>query len=95
MEAAIDLDDIEKAIEKYLEYQFEEISSIDESNFDNSLNKYIMDDKDNKPKIHNQEQLLEVIKKLSDNIENKTYMHETHIEDEIGKCGILSIVCKS
>ena len=86
LEAAIDLDDIEKSIEKYLEYQFEEISSIEESNFDNSFHKLLMDDKDNKPKIHNHEQLLEVIKKLSDNIVNKPYLHETNIEDEIGKC---------
>ena len=65
LEAAIDLDDIEKSIKKYLEYQFADISSIVESSFDNSLEKtkkFFTDDKGKKTKIHTHEQLLEIIK---------------------------------
>ena len=89
LEAAIDLDDIEKSIEKYLEYQFEDISSIEDSDFENSitkLQKFIVDDNEIQPKIYNDEELLEIIKKLSQNIGNNSYLHETNIEDEIGKC---------
>ena len=83
------MDDIEKSIEKYLEYQFEDISSIEDSDFENSitkLQKFIVDDNEIQPKIYNDEELLEIIKKLSQNIGNNSYLHETNIEDEIGKC---------
>ena len=88
LEAAIDLDNIEKSVEKYLEYQFEDISSIVESNSENSFQKLekLLNDEKEKIEIKNHEELLDVINKLSQNIENISYMHETHIEEEIGKC---------
>ena len=90
LEAAIDLDNIEDSIEKYLEHEFGEISSLIESEIEISLNKINniikKEEKEKKNKIQNQEELLDVINKLSQNIGNISYMHESNIEEEIGKC---------
>ena len=91
MEAAIDLDNIEKSVEKYLDYQFEDISSLKESDIRYSifrLENLLKEDKEKKPKIKNHEELLELINKLSQNIGNVSLMHESSIEEEIGRCDI-------
>jgi hypothetical protein len=90
LEAAIDLDNIEESIERYLEYQFEGISSVIESEFENSINKLINKDKivEKKPKIKNYKDLFNLINKQTKEIGEISYMHESHIEEEIGKCDL-------
>ena len=89
LEAAIDLDNIEKSVVKYLEYQFNEISSVVETEIEKSLvklEKSIIECKEKRRTIENHEELLDIIQKLSKDIGNISYMHETHIEEEIGRC---------
>jgi len=88
LEAAIDLDNIEESVERYLEYQFEGISSIVESEFENSIQKIINEDKivEKKPKIKNYKDLFNFINQQTRDIGDVSYMHESHIEEEIGKC---------
>jgi len=90
LEAAIDLDNIEESVERYLEYQFEEISSIIESEYENSIEKIIKQDKtaEKKPKIKNYKDLFNIINKQTRDIGDISYMHESHIEEEIGKCDL-------
>ena len=90
LEAAIDLDNIEESVERYLKYQFEGISSIVESEFENSIQKIINEDKivEKNPKIKNYKDLFNFINKQTKNIGDVSYMHESHIEEEIGKCDL-------
>ena len=90
LEAAIDLDNIEESVERYLEYQFEGISSIVESEFENSIEKIINNDKivEKKPKIKNYKDLFSLINKQTRDIGDLSYMHESHVEEEIGKCDL-------
>ena len=90
LEAAIDLDNIEESVERYLEYQFEEISSVVESEYENSIEKIIKEDKivEKKPKIKNYKDLFNLINKQTRDIGDVSYMHESHIEEEIGKCDL-------
>ena len=95
LEAAIDLDNIEESIEKYLEYQFEDISSLIESDDENenSLNNISSEIKikkkeknEKKKKIKTFKDLFNIISKQTQLIGDISYMHESHIEEEIGKC---------
>jgi hypothetical protein len=90
LEAAIDLDNIEESVERYLEYQFEGISSIVESEYENSMEKINKKDKivEKKPKIKNYKDLFNIINKQTREIGDVSYMHESHIEEEIGKCDL-------
>ena len=90
LQAAIDLDNIEESIERYLEYQFEGISSVVESEFENSIQKLINDNKivEKSPKIKSYKDLFNVIKKQTKDLGDVSYMHESHIEEEIGKCDL-------
>ena len=90
LEAAIDLDNIEESVERYLEYQFEGISSIVETEFDNSIEKIMKEEKiiEKKPKIKNYKDLFNLINKQTRDIGDVSYMHESHIEEEIGKCDL-------
>jgi hypothetical protein len=73
-----------------LEYHFEGISSVIESEFENSINKLINKDKivEKKPKIKNYKDLFNLINKQTKEIGEISYMHESHIEEEIGKCDL-------
>ena len=77
-------------MERYLEYQFEEISSVVESEYENSIEKIIKEDKivEKKPKIKNYKDLFNLINKQTRDIGDVSYMHESHIEEEIGKCDL-------
>ena len=90
LEAAIDLDNIEESVERYLEYQFDGISSIVESEYDNSIEKIIKEDKsiEKKPKVKNYKDLFNLINKQTRDIGDVSYMHESHIEEEIGRCDL-------
>ena len=90
LEAAIDLDNIEESVEKYLEYQFEGISSIIEnSSFTKTK---LMSAQNEKPeknkKIKDYKDLFNIISRQTQQIGDVSYMHETHIEEEIGKCDL-------
>ena len=88
LEAIIDLDNIEMSIEKYLKYRFEEIEKIEDfSEQDNSFQKSII--MDNKNFVINEQKsnkLLGIINKQFENVGDISYMHESNIEEEIGKC---------
>ena len=90
LEAAIDLDNIEESIEKYLEYQFEEISSIVESRIEKSIkpDTDIKEKSKKKRRIKNSLELFNIIDKETENIADVSYMHESHVEEEIGKCDL-------
>ena len=89
LEAAIDLDNIEESVEKYLEYQFEDISSIVESSFEPSINKIINEEKfERKKKVRNTKELFNLISRQTQLIGDVSYMHESNIEGEIGKCDL-------
>ena len=90
LEAAIDLDNIEESVERYLEYQFEGISSIVESEFENSIDNINKEEKiiERKPKIKNYKDLFNIINNQTRDIGDVSYMHESHIEEEIGKCDL-------
>ena len=88
LEAIIDLDNIEISIEKYLKYRFEEIEQINDlSNKENSFQKSKLHDqsfafnKNIKPN-----KLLGIINKQFENLEDNSYIHESNIDKEIGKC---------
>ena len=88
LEAIIDLDNIEISIEKYLKYRFEEIEKIedvseDEKSFQKSR---INDDKNFAMNEQKSTNLLGIINKQFENMEEISYMHESNIEQEIGKC---------
>ena len=88
LEAIIDLDNIEISIEKYLKYRFEEIEKIedvseDEKSFQKSR---INDDKNFVMNEQKSTNLLGIINKQFENMEEISYMHESNIEQEIGKC---------
>ena len=90
LEAAIDLDNVEESVERYLEYQFEGISSVVESEFKNSIKKIINPEKivEKKPKIKSYKDLFNLINKQTKDIGDVSYMHESHMEEEIGKCDL-------
>ena len=89
LEAAIDLDNIEESVERYLEYQFEGISSIVETSFEPSINKIINEEKkEKKKKIKNSKELFNLISRQTQLIGDISYMHESNIEGEIGKCDL-------
>ena len=88
LEAAIDLDNIEESIEKYLEYQFEEISSVVESDILESIKPIPVEKVQRKRKIRNPLDLFNIIGQQTENIADVSYMHESHVEEEIGKCDL-------
>ena len=90
LEAAIDLDNVEESIEKYLEYQFEEISSIIESGIEKSIkpDTEIKEKAPKKRRVRNSLELFNIIDKQTENIADVSYMHESHVEEEIGKCDL-------
>ena len=93
LEAAIDLDNIEESVEKYLEYQFEGISSIVESDDIISLtNEKLIKEENVKPekkkKIKNYKDLYNIVSRQTELIGDLSYLHESHIEEEIGKCDL-------
>ena len=88
MEAIIDLDNIEMSIEKYLRYRFEEIE-----NFDNFFEKKNSFDKSGiwaksfgKSRKSKSINIMGIINKQFENVEDVQSLHETDIEQEIGKC---------
>ena len=89
LEAIIDLDNIEMSIEKYLKYRFEEIEQIEEiSDSENSSQKSSLKNiqlykKKGKMK---RKILIGMINKQFENIEEKTNLKDSHIDNEIGKC---------
>ena len=89
LEAIIDLDNITISIEKYLKYRFEEIEKIQEIN-DNNENSYQNSkilkslEKDEYKEIKSKK-LLTIINKQFDNIADTSYLHESNIDQEIGK----------
>ena len=89
LEAIIDLDNIEMSIEKYLKYRFEEIEQIEEiSDSENSSQKSSLKNiqlykKKGKMK---RKILIGMINKQFENIEEKTNLEDSHIDNEIGKC---------
>ena len=89
LEAIIDLDNITISIEKYLKYRFEEIEQIQEINdHENShQNSKILKsiEKDEKDQVKSKK-LLTIINKQFDNIADNSYLHESNIDQEIGKC---------
>ena len=92
LEAAIDLDNIEESVEKYLEYQFEGISSIVESDNNTSFNNTKLIEEKEKPekrkKIRDYKDLFNIVSRQTQLIGDVSYMHESHIEEEIGKCDL-------
>ena len=88
LEAIIDLDNIEMSIEKYLKYRFEEIEEIEDiSENENSIQKSnIMERSYKKHKKIKTKHFLEMINKQFENIEENANIHESNIEQEIGKC---------
>ena len=88
LEAAIDLDNIEESITKYLEYQFEDISSIVESGTEKPEIPLTVEKPQKKKKIKNTLELFNLIDKQTENIVDKSFMHESHVEEEIGKCDL-------
>ena len=88
LEAIIDLDNIEMSIEKYLKYRFEEIEQIEEiSENDNSYQQSkIIDRSFKNPKKIKPKHFLEMINKQFENVEENLNIHESNIEQEIGKC---------
>ena len=90
LEAAIDLDNIEESIEKYLEYQFIDISSIIESEEEDLIPHTKIEKKvdEKKAKIKNYNDLYNIVNRQTQLIGDVSYMHESHIEEEIGKCDL-------
>ena len=88
MEAIIDLDNIEMSIAKYLKFRFEAIEQIEDyfekkNSFDKSR---IMEQSIGKTRITNTGYLMGMINKQFENVEDVSYLHESNIEQEIGKC---------
>ena len=88
MEAIIDLDNIEMSIAKYLKFRFEAIEQIEDffekkNSFDKSR---IMEQSIGKTRITNTGYLMGMINKQFENVEEVSYLHESNIEQEIGKC---------
>ena len=87
MEAIIDLDNIEMSIEKYLSYRFEEIEQLD--NFFEKKNSFdktrIMAKSIGKSRKSKSINLMGIINKQFENVEDVSSLHETDIEQEIGK----------
>ena len=88
MEAIIDLDNIEMSIAKYLKFRFEAIEQIEDliekkNTFDKSR---IIDQSLGKTGISNTGYLMGMINKQFENVEDVSYLHESNIEQEIGKC---------
>ena len=90
LEAAIDLDNIEESVERYLDYQFDGISLTVESEYESSIEKINKEDKsiEKKPKVKNYKDLFNLINKQTRDIGDVSYMHESHIEEEIGRCDL-------
>ena len=88
LEAIIDLDNIEMSIEKYLKYRFEEIEQIEDISMDdNSFQKSrIIDQSMGKTKKIKPKNVMKIINKQFENIQEASYMHESNIEQELGKC---------
>ena len=89
LEAIIDLDNIEMSIEKYLKYRFEEIEQIEEvSDGENSTQKTSLKNvKLFKKKGKVQKKILMgMINKQFENIEEKSNLTDSRIDNEIGKC---------
>ena len=87
LEAIIDLDNIEMSIE-YLKYRFEEIEQIEDiSENDNSYQQSkIIERSFKNPKKIKPKHFLEMINKQFENVEENLNIHESNIEQEIGKC---------
>ena len=88
LEAIIDLDNLKISIEKYLKYRFEEIEKIDdiidqENSFQKSkvITQSFVKNENSKPN-----KLFTIINKQFENMEDISYLHESDIEQEIGKC---------
>ena len=90
LEAAIDLDNIEESVEKYLEYQFKDISSIIEfeKDYSNPQTRIEKKEVEKEKKIINYKALYNIISRQTQLIGDISYMHESHIEEEIGKCDL-------
>ena len=90
LEAAIDLDNIEESVERYLEYQFNDISSLIESKVEDTLSNILKEKKegDKSNIIKNYKELFNIVSKQTQLIGDLSYMHESHIEEEIGKCDL-------
>ena len=88
LEAAIDLDNIEESVEKYLEYQFEGISSIIESGIDSTIFPLKEEKVEKIHDIKDSKDLIKIINKQTQLIGDVSYMHESHMEEEIGKCDL-------
>ena len=94
LEAIIDLDDMEMSIEKYLKYRFEEIEQIEDfSDHEDSKHKGTIkdDDKtDSKPKGRKgrirTRNLIGMISKQFENIDDMSVSGDSNIDQEIGKC---------
>ena len=94
LEAIIDLDDMEMSIEKYLKYRFEEIEQIEDfSDHEDSKHKGTIkdDDKtDSKPKGRKgrirTRNLIGMISKQFENIDDISVSGDSNIDQEIGKC---------
>ena len=88
LEAIIDLDNIEMSIEKYLKYRFEEIEQIEEISMDDNSfqNSKIIDQSMGQTKKIKPKNVMKIINKQFENIQEASYMHESNIEQELGKC---------
>ena len=87
LEAIIDLDNITISIEKYLKYRFEEIEQIQElDDHENSFQKSKIIKSSEKDVKIKSKKLLTIINKQFDNIADISYLHESNIDQEIGKC---------
>ena len=88
LEAIIDLDKIKMSIEKYLKYRFEEIEKIDDMNDqENSFQQSkFMTQSFAKNKKFKSRKLLTIINKQFENIDDNISLHESSIDQEIGKC---------
>ena len=90
LEAIIDLDNIEMSIEKYLKYRFEEIEQIEEvsdsenSSKDKSSTKGVNAYR-KKGKIKRKE-IIGMINKQFENVNDITNIKDSTIDNEIGKC---------
>ena len=94
LEAIIDVDNMEMSIEKYLKYRFEEIEQIeDSSQHEDSKHKGTIKDTVNngnrtngrKGKIKTK-QLIGMISKQFENLDDISSLNESGIDQEIGKC---------
>ena len=88
LEAIIDLDNIKMSIEKYLKYRFEEIEKIDDMNDqENSFQQSkFMTQSFAKNKKFKSRKLLTIINKQFENMDDNISLHESSIDQEIGKC---------